>query len=157
VIAASVNQYLDWFDELDIHGTRFLRLGRSSTNLNLGITQLLSPTTIGHLDYGVTLQNGTLGNTWNAVPLTTGEFGQEIVPNFRQRHALVGRLAQWLPWHGALHFYYRFYVDDWGLLAHSAETELYQRIGPWLWVRFTYRVHQQNGVRFFTIDAAPTQ
>ena len=156
VVVATVNQYFDWFDSFDLHGTRLDRVSRSSTNVNIGLTQLLSPTTVGHLDYGVTLQNGTLGNTWNAVPLATGVFGAELLPSFRQRHAFVGRLAQWLPWRGALHLYYRFYVDDWGLLAHSAEVDLYQHLGPWLWLRLTYRVHQQNGVSFFTREAAPT-
>jgi hypothetical protein len=147
---------VDWLDVFDIHGTRLERAGRSTTNANLGITQLLSPTTVGHLDYGVTLQNGVLGNTWNAVPLETGIYGDERLPSFRQRHAFVGRLAQWLPWRGALHLYYRFYVDDWGLLAHSAEAELYQRVGRLLWLRATYRVHQQNGVSFFTTSASPS-
>ncbi|HEX8950810.1 MAG TPA: DUF3570 domain-containing protein, partial [Polyangia bacterium] len=156
VIAASINQYVDWLDTFDIHGTRLERAGRSSTNLNLGLTQLLSSTTVGHLDYGVTLQNGRLGNTWNAVPLATGSYADEKLPGSRQRHAFVGRLAQWLPWRGALHLYYRFYVDDWGLLAHSAEAELYQRVGPWLWLRATYRVHQQSGVSFFTTAALAT-
>jgi hypothetical protein len=155
VIAASVNQYFDWLDTYDIHGTRLDRAGRSSTNLNLGITQLLSSRTVGHLDYGVTLQSGTLGNTWNAVPLAVGTYGDEKLPSFRQRHAFVGRLAQSLPWRAALHLYYRFYVDDWGVLAHSAEAALYQRLGPWLWLRATYRVHQQSGVSFFTIAAPP--
>jgi hypothetical protein len=156
VVVASINQYVDWLDTFDLRGTRLTRTGRSSTNLNLGVTQLLSPTTVAHLDYGVTLQNGTLGNTWNAVPLATGTLDLERLPGFRQRHAFVGRLAQWLPWRGALHLYYRFYVDDWGVLAHSAEAELYQRVGPWLWLRATYRVHQQSGVSFFTTAASPT-
>lgn len=156
VIAISANQYVDWLDTFDIHGTRLARAGRSSTNLNLGITQLLSSTTVGHLDYGVTLQNGVLGNTWNVVPLATGVYGDEKLPTFRQRHAFVGRLAQWLPWRGALHLYYRFYVDDWGVLAHSAEAELYQRVGPWLWLRATYRIHQQRGASFFSTTASPT-
>jgi hypothetical protein len=134
-----------------------VRAGRSSTNANVGLTQLLSPTTIGHVDYGVTLQSGTLGNTWNAVPLSTGDLADETLPDFRQRHAFVGRLAQWLPWRGALHLYYRFYVDDWGLLAHTAEAELYQHVTAWLWLRVTYRVHQQNGVSFFTTAALPSQ
>lgn len=155
VVSASVNQYYDWFDMFDIHGNRLQRIGRSSTNANLGITQLLSPTTVGHLDYGVTLQSGTLGNTWNAVPLAGAGVGDERLPRFRQRHAFVGRLAQWLPWRGALHLHYRFYVDDWGVLAHSAEAQLYQRLARWLWLRFTYRVHQQNGVSFFTTLSPP--
>jgi hypothetical protein len=156
VISASVNQLFDWLDTYDIHGTRLDRAGRSSTNANLGVTQLLSSRTVGHVDYGVTLQNGTLGNSWNVVPLASGALDAEKLPRFRQRHAFVGRLAQSLPWRAALHLYYRFYVDDWGVLAHSAEAQLIQRVGPWLWLRATYRVHQQSGVSFFTTAAPPT-
>jgi hypothetical protein len=153
VIAASLNQYFDFFDKFNIHGVRLGRLGRSSTNLNVGITQLLSSTTVAHLDYGVTLQTGELGNTWNAVPTTMGDFTDEILPTFRQRHAFVARLAQWLPWRGALHSYYRFYVDDWGVIAHTVEETLYQHLTPWLWLRANYRLYQQNGVSFFTTVA----
>jgi hypothetical protein len=152
-VAASVNQYFDWFDQFDIHGMRLGRLGRSTTNANVGLTQLLSPTTVVHVDYGVTLQTGALGNTWNAVPTATGLTGENL-PTFRQRHAFVGRLAQALPWRGALHLYYRFYVDDWGLRAHTVEGELYQHLTSWLWVRANYRLYQQNGVSFFTIQAS---
>ena len=156
VVSASINVFYDWLDTFDLIGTRLIRAGRSTTNANLGITQLLSSTTVAHLDYGVTLQSGELGNTWNAVPLSTGTLAQEKLPTFRQRHAFVGRLAQWLPWRGALHLYYRFYVDDWGMLAHSAEAQLYQRIGNLVWVRASYRVHQQSGVSFFATSASPT-
>jgi hypothetical protein len=156
VVAVSLNQLFDWFDAYTITGFRLDRVARSATNLNVGLTQLLSATTVAHLDYGITLQNGTLGNTWNAVPLAIGTLGEEKLPHFRQRHALVGRLAQWLPWRGALRLYYRFYVDDWGLIGHSGEATLFQRITRWLWVRAGYRVHQQNGVSFFTTSASPT-
>jgi hypothetical protein len=155
LIAASVNQYVDWFDKFDIHGVRLARLGRSTTNLNLGLTQLLSATTVAHVDYGVTLQTGGLGNTWNAVPdERTGGYIDEVLPTFRQRHAFVARLAQWLPWRGALHGYYRFYVDDWGLLAHTLEHTAYQRLTSWLWLRATYRLYRQNGVSFFRTRGA---
>ncbi len=156
-LAASINEYWDWFDRFDFLGHRLGRAGRSSTNVNFGITQLLSPTTIAHLDYGLTLQSGELSNTWNAVPAVVGGFESELMPGFRQRHAFVGRLVQALPWRAALHLYYRFYVDDWGLLAHTAEAQLYQRLSPWLWLRATYRVYQQNGVAFYTTRATTTQ
>ena len=149
VIAVSVGEVYDWFDKFDIVGERFGRVSRSSTNGNLGLTQLLSPTTVAHLDYGYTLQAGTLGNTWNSIALSTGVLAGEKLPTVRQRHALLGRLAQWLPWHGALHVSYRFYADDWGVVAHTAEGILQQRVTRWLYLGVTYRVHQQNGVRFF--------
>ncbi len=157
-LSLSVNQILDWFDAFDHTGTRHGRVFRSSTNGNVGLSQLLSPTTVVALNYGLTVQSGTLGNTWNAVPIKGGGYGDEILPRLRQRHALVGRLSQALPWRGAVKLFYRFYADDWGTRAHSAEIELHQRVASFFRLRANYRVHYQNGVDFFTTaaDAATT-
>jgi Protein of unknown function (DUF3570) len=155
VLSVSINQILDWFDRYNVQGTRLAREFRSSTNANLGLTQLLSPDTIFVINYGVTVQTGELGNTWNAVPLPMRMVGGELLPRERQRHAFVGRLAQYLPWHGAMKFFYRFYADDWGLLAHTAEVELYQRLSSWLYLRGNYRYHWQRGVSFYTQEADP--
>jgi hypothetical protein len=155
-VALSIAEVYDWFDQFDTEGDRNGRVSRSSTNANLGLTQLLSPTTVAHVDYGYTIQVGRLGNTWNAVPLSIGGVGGEYLPRIRQRHALMGRLAQALPWHGALHVSYRFYADDWGAVAHTVEGILQQRLSRWLYVGATYRLHQQSGVSFYTQLASPT-
>jgi len=93
---------------------------------------------------------GELGNTWNIVPIASGAVELESLPTHRVRHAFVGRLAQWLPWNGALKAYYRFYADDWGIIAHTVEGQLHQRFAPWLYVTGTYRAHRQEGADFFT-------
>jgi hypothetical protein len=155
VVSASVLEVFDWFDRFDIDGSRHGRTDRSSTSGSVGITQILTPTTLFTINYGFTLQLGELGNTWNSVPLSTQVRGAEILPTERARHAVVARVAQFLPWNGALHLYYRFYADDWGLVAHSVEGELLQRISRSLYVGGHYRYHTQNGVYFFTTLAAP--
>lgn len=155
VLSASLNEVYDWFERNMINGGYYGRRSRSSANGNLGLTQLLSPSTVGYVGYGVTVQNGTLGNTWNAVPLTNGKWGEELLPGLRHRHAFTGRLAQYLPWRGVWKGMYRFYIDGWGLVSHTLETELYQRLGPWLWARVNYRFHQQSAVDFYTERAAP--
>src|SRR6185312_17106476 len=99
---------------------------------------------------------GQLSNGWNTVPLTNGERALEIVPRTRVRHALAARIAQWLPWNGAAHAFYRFYVDDWGILAQTVEVELYQRLSRLSYLRLNYRFHHQSGADFFTTLAAPT-
>jgi len=149
VISASVDQNVDWLDDFTIQGQRIGHVMRTTSNASVGLLQLLSPTTVANVNYGLTVQFGELGNTWNSVPLATGERESELLPHIRQRHALVGRLAQWLPWQGALHAFYRFYADDWGITAHSAEAELYQRFAPWLYVRANYRFHVQDPASFF--------
>jgi hypothetical protein len=121
VVALSLNQIVDWFDRFRVDGTRNGRANRSTTNLNLTLTQVLSPTTVAAVSYGGTLQTGTLGNTWASVLLSDGKRDEERFPRERWRHALAVRLAQWLPWEGALRASYRLYVDDWSVVAHTAE------------------------------------
>jgi hypothetical protein len=149
-VSANVNQAFDWFDRLDPAGFRHGRARRGTGNANIALTQVITATTVAHVNYGLTRQDGELGNTWNSVPLTDSTRGREILPSQRLRHALVGRVAQHLPWNGALKGSYRFYADDWGIVAHSVEGQLLQRLMPWWYVRATYRVHWQRGASFFT-------
>jgi hypothetical protein len=155
VISASFIEVFDWFDRFDIHGGRHGRTDRSSATASVGVTQILTATTLVNVNYGVTVQRGELGNTWNSVPLAPFDRGPEELPGERVRHALVARAAQYLPWDGALHLYYRFYADDWGLVAHTAEAALMQRLTPWLYVGANYRFHTQSGVEFFSTLADP--
>jgi hypothetical protein len=154
IVQLSLNQTLDWLDAYLLGGANREREGRSTTNLNIAFSQILSPTTVGHLNYGLTVQTGELSNTWNTIPLVDGSRGQEILPRLRHRHAFVGRLVQALPWKGSLKLSYRFYVDSWGAIAQTIETFLYQRITRFLYVRGTYRAHIQRGVDFWT-ELAP--
>jgi hypothetical protein len=155
VIGASVLEVLDWFDRFDITGHRHGRAERSSTTASIGITQVVTATTVLGANYGLTVQRGELGNTWNSVPLANVSRGPEILPDERVRHAVVARASQFLPWNGALRLYYRLYIDDWRLVAHSVEGQLLQRLSPFVYVGALYRYHSQSGVDFFTELAGP--
>jgi hypothetical protein len=155
VVSGSFYQLVDWFDNFTIDGKRFGRNVRSTSNANLGVTQLLTPTTVVLLGYGFTLQGGTLSNTWESVPLADGTRGAEIVPRRRLRHALSGRLLQWLPWQGALKLGYRFYADSWGSTANTLDAALSQRVGR-LTLEVGGRYHQQTAVDFFAIAFDPS-
>lgn len=150
VVSAGALAVFDWFDRFNIHGDRNGHTDRNGTTGSVGLTQVLTPTTVASINYGFTAQEGTMGNTWNSVPLASGGRGPELLPNERMRHALVARAAQWLPWNGALRLYYRFYADDWGIVAHSVEAQLMQRLTPELYVGGYYRFHTQTGASFFT-------
>jgi hypothetical protein len=148
VLSVSVYQLLDWFDNFDLAGKRHGRDVRNTLNGNLGLSQLLSPTTIVAVSYGLTLQTGTLTNTWNSVPLADATRGAEIVPPDRWRHAFAGRLVQWLPWQGALRLGYRLYADSWGSVAETVEGAIAQRLGS-LTLEVGGRYHRQTAVDFF--------
>ena len=81
-----------------------------------------------------------LSNGWNTVPTAARGVALERVPHLRDRHAPTARVAQYLPWAGALKVSYRFYADDWGTVAHSAEAELDQRLNAFAWLGATARL-----------------
>ncbi len=149
-LALTLNQADDWFDAYNVFGHRFGHQDRSTTNANVSFTRVLSESTIAEVNYGFTLQNGELGNTWGSVPLPGGGRTTETFPDERERHALVARMVQGLPWAGALHLLARGYADDWGVYALTGEAELDQRLSSTLYVAGTYRLHRQTGVSFFT-------
>jgi hypothetical protein len=155
VLSGTLLAVYDWFDHFDILGFRSGRTTRSTDTASVGLTQILTPSTIVNASYGFTIQHGQLGNTWNVVPLSSGKYGPEVLPKQRVRQAFVGRLAQYLPWDGALRLYYRAYTDDWGIVAHSVEATLLQRIASFVYVAGLYRFHHQSGADFFTTLGSP--
>ncbi|HEY3495418.1 MAG TPA: DUF3570 domain-containing protein [Polyangiaceae bacterium] len=156
-LSVGVNQVLDWFDQFRLGGYRAGRASRSSTNLNVSLSQLLSPTTVVSAGYGLTLQRGQLSNTWNTVPAESGERVSEVLPRTRVRHAFAFGLAQWLPWQGALDASLRLYGDGWGVRAQSVEAALHQSVGPLLLLGANVRYHHQSAVWFFTTRAPAGQ
>ena len=155
-VSLGILSSLDWFDRFDLTGVRQGITRRSSVTGSLAVSQVLSPTTIVEASYGITTQAGELGNTWNIVPIRGETVDHEIMPPSRLRHALVARVAQALPWNAVLKGYYRFYADDWSMVAHTFEAQLLQHLGRSLYVGFGWRHHTQTGVDFFTTLADPS-
>jgi hypothetical protein len=149
-ISGNVNSVLDWFSGYDGLGIKTGRTNRSTSNANVGITQILTPYTVVNANYGFSAQYGTMGNTWNTTPFVGGLRFAESLPGSRFRHAVVGRFVQWLPWDGALKGFYRFYDDSWGVVAHAIEGQLLQRVHPYVFLRASYRFYTQTPVNFFT-------
>lgn len=170
-VAFNSTWIIDWFDYIHPLGwspeSQETRLTLSD---NLAVTQVLSPTTLLSLSYGITFQSGTLQTTWNSVYIadapTTGcpnDVGQspafdcpnrepERFPRTRTRHAPAIMLAQHLPrTRTTLKVGYRFYDDDLELRAHTPQVMLYQWLGRRVYLRGTYRYHWQRGVSFYTV------
>lgn len=154
-IGANVNFIIDVFDPISHLGVDSGLTTRYTLNANLAGTQILSPTTIAGVTYGLTYQFGTLETTYNSVPIqgSSQRIG-ELFPDTRLRHAVSASIAQHLPaTRTTLRGRYRYYRDDFDLDAHTAEVAVYQYLGARLLVRLDYRYHTQSAVRFFTTSA----
>jgi hypothetical protein len=140
----------DVFDDIDFNGYRHDETTRATMTFNAAASQILGPTTLVDASYGLTYQRGTIENTWNSVPLGDDSRGPEIFPGPRLRHALSARIAQHIPdTHSTVKASYRFYIDNYGLDAHTAEVLAYQYLVPWLYLRGSYRYYWQSGVDFY--------
>jgi Protein of unknown function (DUF3570) len=121
-------------------------------------TQILTPVWLAQLSYELAYLDGFQGNLYRSVP----NFGYEVVPNQRLRHAIAPRTAYYFPATGTgLQAHYRFYwdnypgsdgasmMDPWELRAHTIEGRVYQQLTQDLEVRLLFRYHWQNNAQFW--------
>ncbi len=155
-LEASLNASIDWFDPITPQGFDWGYEQRRALNANVGVSQVLSPTTLAAASYGLTRQWGLLEQPWNSIPTvptggTLTNRPREVFPGSRLRHAASLQLLQRIPRAGGtLRLRYRHYRDDFGLVADTARAAWVQWLGPRLTGELSYRLHAQRGLRFFT-------
>lgn len=158
VLSVSANATFDLFDFVTTRGGFRGVTTRQTLNSNLGFSQILSPTTLFDANYGLTYQFGTLQTTYNSFAFADIDSrGEEVFPRSRLRNAVSGRLSQHIPLtHSTIKGSYRYYFDEFGLVAHTAEGQFYQYLTPWLYLRGSYRYYTQTGVEFFATSFPST-
>ncbi len=170
-------------DTVGRSGTAFSDWSRDLTThtAELSWTQNLGPRTIGRLAYSLVVQDGYLEKPYRYVPLfdpatlteldadgmtldrdnfssyRLPERPPEEVPDRRVRHALALRGLRFVPGLGALQADYRFYIDSWGMQAHTVDATIRIPAGRFR-IDVEDRLHWQGPVDFwrrvYTIDAA---
>jgi hypothetical protein len=120
----------------------------STTLLSLGITQVLTPRIVANLTYDFIRLSGYQANIYRVVR-GGAEPVPERVPDLRLRHAVAGSFRAFLPSRTAAILAYRFYTDDWGIVAHTPEARVVQEIVPGLDVRLRYRFFTQGAAAFY--------
>lgn len=94
-------------------------------------------------------QQGYLSLPFHRVYFNTGKVSQENLPDNRLKIPLGFRANYFLGDRYIIKTYYRFYKDDWGLTAHTAELELPIKITPYLSVSPFYRYYTQTAIKYF--------
>jgi hypothetical protein len=90
-----------------------------------------------------------LATKYQRVYFTDGSLKAENLPDTRLKMPLGIRANYFLGGRVILRSFYRYYQDDWGLKAHTAELELPVKLSPMLSVSPFYRFYTQNGVDYF--------
>lgn len=150
VLAAGYQLFWDKTHPFDAANAQFLDWQNKRTqSFDLSVSQILSPSDLILVGYNFTMQNGYLAGSRNTVELA-GKRLNEVLPDSRLRHAATMRYVHGFNDFLALHLDYRYYFDNWGFRAHTAEPSLaigfHEDDGL---VKLFYRYYQQNASTYY--------
>jgi uncharacterized protein DUF3570 len=134
----------------DINFHRKLTVGE----LNVALTQVLSPSLVGQLGYTFGVAQGYQASPYRFVPVhdangTTMSWVPENDPDQRFRHAAVAGL-NWLAGKDtAVQIDYRIYHDTWDITSHTIQLRLLVELTPAVELRLRNRFYVQNGALFY--------
>lgn len=97
----------------------------------------------------VVQQTGYLSLPFHRVYFKDGSVHQEKLPNNRFKIPLGLRASYFLGDNVVIRTYYRFYTDNWGINAHTAEMELPVKINAFFSISPFYRYYTQTAAKYF--------
>ncbi|MDT7829668.1 DUF3570 domain-containing protein [Pricia sp. S334] len=132
---------------------------RNSYALSLGLSQILGAKVQGSVFIDAVLQEGLLSTPFQRVYFEDTEnfFVEgfqladdvERLPERRFKLPVGGRVNYYLNDVFVLRSYYRFYRDDWGVAAHTANLEVPVKLSDAFTLYPNYRFHTQSAADYF--------
>jgi hypothetical protein len=122
---------------------------RNSYNLAVSLSQVINKRLQLLIIAEPSYQEGLLSTPYHRVYFTNGTSTIERLPGTRLKLP-IGLRANYF--HGdrvIVRTFYRFYADDWRMIAHTANLEIPVKVTPFLSVSPFYRFHTQTAVQYF--------
>jgi hypothetical protein len=94
-------------------------------------------------------QHGLLATKYQRDYFTDGSERAENLPGSRYKLPIAARLNYFLDDRFIVRAYYRYYMDNWGIRAHTAELEIPVKLSSFVSVSPFYRYNTQTGTRYF--------
>lgn len=126
-------------------------------NYRVNISQILTPKLIVDAGYELITDEGFLNNPYRNYrylvdpldPNAGYQQAQEVYPATRTSDAAAVRFKYHLPWQATTGGQYRFFTDDWGIKAHTAQLTYTHRLFQNWYVDLKYRYYQQTAANFY--------
>ncbi|HZI76185.1 MAG TPA: DUF3570 domain-containing protein, partial [Gemmatimonadales bacterium] len=136
---------------------------KESTDVLLGITQVLTPTTLANATLTLGTASGYLSDPYKGFRFTGYPDPNVLLPERRPGHRtkqiVSSSLHQFIePLRGSAELTYRFYHDSFGLWAHTVTLEWFQKLGRRVTVAPLVRYYEQSAADFYRLsfDADPS-
>lgn len=127
----------------------YSRKPRNTISLSLSYSQVVNQRLQLILLADLVQQNGYLSLPLHRVYFQDSTVHMEKLPNSRFKIPLGIRLNYFAGDKLIIRTYYRFYHDDWGINAHTADLELALKITPFFSVGPFYRFYKQTATFYF--------
>jgi hypothetical protein len=124
----------------------------------VGISQILTPKLMMALNYEAITDEGFLNNPYRVYrylsnpldPSQGYQQSQEVYPDTRTSDAAGVKAMYYLPWRATVAGGYRYFTDDWGIDAHTAEFSYTHTFGSHFLVELRYRYYEQSAADFYS-------
>ncbi|MGB0680086.1 MAG: DUF3570 domain-containing protein [Polyangiales bacterium] len=145
------------YDSIGRSGDPGFRRDARTFSGRLAYTQVFSPVTVYQFAYELIHKQGYQASPYRFVGLggdglcngTAALCVPEVVPDVRLRNAFVAHGRHSLSEDSSLGLGYRFYIDDWGVLSHTAILQFAYVFGEESSLTFRYRFYTQSEADFY--------
>jgi hypothetical protein len=151
-VALRLDGYMDTVRVILFDGVETGTAHRDTISAEVSVDQVLSSRSRAALTLHQTWQEGFLETSFNSV-FAGGVESTEVVPDWRRRGSLTARYKHAVGPRDAVEVGYRYYEDDWGIEAHTAELRYFAHLGhTGIVLEPVYRYYEQSGADFFAFQ-----
>lgn len=122
---------------------------RNSFSASFALSQVINTRLQAMVIVEPSYQHGLLATRYQRNYFTDGSVLPENLPGNRYKLPIGLRLNYFLDDHFIIRTFYRFYMDDWGVRAHTAEIEVPIKFTSFVSLSPFYRYNTQQGTRYF--------
>ncbi|WEK17764.1 MAG: DUF3570 domain-containing protein [Candidatus Pedobacter colombiensis] len=122
---------------------------RNSFSASFSLSQVINQRLQAQLIIEPAYQEGLLATKYQRVYFTDGSLRAETLPDQRYKLPIAARVNYFATDQIIIRSYYRYYIDNWGIRAHTAELEVPVKLTSFISISPFYRYNKQTGTRYF--------
>lgn len=123
---------------------------RNSFSASFALSQVINSRLQASVIVEPSYQHGLLATKYQRDYFTDGSERVENLPDSRYKLPVAFRLNYFLADRFIIRGFYRYYMDSWGIRAHTAELEIPVKLSSFFSISPYYRFNEQTGTTYFT-------
>lgn len=123
---------------------------RNSFSASFALSQVINQRFQASINIEPSYQHGLLATKYQRDYFTDGSLRAETLPDKRYKLPIGIRMNYFLDDRFVIRAFYRYYLDNWGIRANTAELEVPVKINSFFSISPFYRYSSQQGTRYFT-------